>query len=55
MNLYAVFKKTINVYSGLGKATNNSQTQYYNPYKTTGSITSISLATPAAVSNWTAL
>ena len=53
MKLYAVFKKTINVYSGLGKATNSSQTQYYNPYKT-DKVTAITLAAPAAVSNWTA-
>jgi uncharacterized repeat protein (TIGR02543 family) len=55
IDLYAIFKRTINVYSGLAKATNNSKEQRYNPYKTTEYITSISLATPTAISGWTAL
>ena len=54
VNLYAVFNRTINVYSGISKATNNSQIQYYNPYLTT-KVTAINLATPAGITNWTAL
>ena len=54
MKLYAVFKKTINVYCGVNKATNNSKVQYYNPYKT-DKVTSITLDSVCAVSNWTAL
>ncbi len=54
VKLYAVFYRTINVYSGVSKAKNNSQTQYYNPYKT-DKITSVTLATPETISNWTTL
>ena len=51
VDLYAVFQRTINVYSGTKKATNNSQTQNYNPYQQS-KVTSISLAVPANISGW---
>jgi len=54
VNLYAVFSKTINVYSGVNRATNNAKTQYYNPYLTT-KVTAINLVTPSEITSWTAL
>ncbi len=54
IKLYAIFSRTVNVYSGLNKATNNSKTQYYNPYNTSY-VTSISLTNPTAITNWEVL
>ncbi len=54
VNLYAVYSRTVNVYSGLGKATNNSKVQYANYCASTQS-SSISLTTPTAISGWTTL
>ena len=52
VKLYAVFSKTIHVYSGTNKSKDNSQIQRYNPYKT-DKVTSISLAVPETITNWT--
>lgn len=50
--MYAVYSRTITVYSGANKATTNTLTQYYN---TNPTITSVTLPTPTAISNWTSL
>ena len=53
LTYYGVYTKVINVYSGVNKGTNNSQTQYLN---TNGNIVSgISLEVPATIENWTAI
>ena len=55
VKLYAIFKRTINVYSGTpGSATNNSVEQRYNPYINT-QVTQVSLASPVNITNWTRL
>ena len=51
VKLYAVFNRTINVYSGQNKTTDSSKTQFYNPYKTS-QVTSITLEIPQNISNW---
>ena len=54
VNLYAVYKRTINCHSGINRQQNSTLTQYYNPYKT-DKISSITMPTPRAITNWTAL
>ena len=51
VKLYAVFQRTINVYSGLNHTTNKSKTQYYNPYKQS-QVSAITLEVPANVTDW---
>ena len=53
--LYAVFMRTVNIYSGLNKATTSSVVQYYNPYKNTY-YTTINVPAPSTtnLSGWTA-
>ncbi len=53
LTYYGVYTKVINVYSGVSKGTNNSQTQYLN---TNGNkVSSISLAVPTPIDNWEAI
>ena len=59
LKLYAVFKRTVKFNSGVNNATNSTATQYYNPYKTTGSITAVSAPAPSVTTlenyGWSAL
>ena len=59
IKIYAIFKRTIKFNSGVNKATTSSVTQYYNPYKTTGSITSVTAPAPSVTGlsdyGWSAL
>ena len=55
VKLYAIFKKDFTVKSGLNKATSGTVTQYYNPYKTTGYLTALTLPKMTAVTDWTAI
>ena len=54
VNLYAVFQRTINVYSGLKHVTNKPKTQYYNPNKQSN-VSQIELEVPANITNWNKL
>ena len=59
LKLYAVFKRTVKFNSGVNNATKVSRTQYYNPYKTTGSITTVTAPAPSVTTvedyGWSAL
>lgn len=46
ISLYAVFSKTFTFKSGVSQATSSTATQRYNPYKTTGYLTSITAPAP---------
>ena len=47
IKLYAIFKRTIKFNSGVNCVTTSTAEQRYNPYKTTGSITSVSAPAPS--------
>ncbi len=53
IELYAIFKRQINFYEGIGS--NSTRTQYYNPYQTTGSITSVTVPVLNDLNRWTKL
>ena len=54
VNLYAIFKRSVKFVSGSAGATvSNLYEQRYNPYQTTGSITSVSAPLPTSISGWT--
>lgn len=55
INLYALFSKTFTFKSGISQETSSTATQIYNPYKTTGYLTSITAPAPTAIDGWSAL
>ena len=54
VNLYAVWQRTATFYSGTGKATSATATQYFNDYVTNKYYVSVPAA-PASISGWNAL
>ena len=54
VKLYAVYERTIYIYSGVNKATSSSATQYWNSYGDGGN-SSVTFPKLGSISNWKAL